>query len=79
VARGELPKGRFRVDAASPFVLHQLVPLLESKRPLRQDARKLTPSTTARRRSRVELRRLLSLSSLDYRCSLLRGAAILSR
>ncbi|MGR5499377.1 LysR family transcriptional regulator [Vibrio sp. DNB22_10_4] len=28
VARGELPKGRLRVDAASPFVLHQLVPLI---------------------------------------------------
>ncbi|GAL20518.1 transcriptional regulator LysR family [Vibrio maritimus] len=28
VARRELPKGRLRVDAASPFVLHQLVPLV---------------------------------------------------
>ncbi|MCL1091407.1 LysR family transcriptional regulator [Shewanella profunda] len=29
VARGELPKGRLRVDAASPFVLHQIVPLVQ--------------------------------------------------
>ena len=28
VSRGELPKGRLRVDAASPFVFHQLVPLV---------------------------------------------------
>lgn len=28
VARGERPKGRLRVDAASPFVLHQIVPLV---------------------------------------------------
>ncbi|WP_163134912.1 LysR family transcriptional regulator [Agarivorans sp. Alg241-V36] len=28
ISRGELPKGRLRVDAASPFVLHQLVPLI---------------------------------------------------
>ena len=27
--RGELPKGRLRVDAASPFVFHQLVPLIQ--------------------------------------------------
>lgn len=26
VTRGELPKGRLRVDAASPFVFHQLIP-----------------------------------------------------
>lgn len=30
VSRGELPKGRLRVDAASPFVFHQLVPLVRS-------------------------------------------------
>ncbi|MBB1272101.1 LysR family transcriptional regulator [Psychromonas sp. SR45-3] len=30
VARGELPAGKLRVDAASPFVLHQLVPLIHS-------------------------------------------------
>lgn len=29
VARGELPKGRLKVDAASPFVLHQIVPLIQ--------------------------------------------------
>ena len=29
VSRGELPKGRLRVDAASPFVFHQLVPLVQ--------------------------------------------------
>ncbi|MEZ9849272.1 LysR family transcriptional regulator [Vibrio breoganii] len=29
VSRGELPKGRLRVDAASPFVFHQLVPLVK--------------------------------------------------
>ncbi|EGQ8985857.1 LysR family transcriptional regulator [Vibrio alginolyticus] len=29
ITRGELPKGRLRVDAASPFVLHQLVPLIK--------------------------------------------------
>lgn len=28
VSRGELPKGRLRVDAASPFVFHQLVPIV---------------------------------------------------
>lgn len=28
VSRGELPKGHLRVDAASPFVFHQLVPLI---------------------------------------------------
>lgn len=28
VARGELPAGRLRIDAASPFVFHQLVPLI---------------------------------------------------
>lgn len=28
VTRGELPKGHLRVDAASPFVFHQLVPLI---------------------------------------------------
>ncbi|WP_117232593.1 LysR family transcriptional regulator [Vibrio maerlii] len=28
-ARGEKPKGKLRVDAASPFVLHQLVPLVK--------------------------------------------------
>lgn len=30
VSRGELPAGRLRVDAASPFVFHQLVPLIKS-------------------------------------------------
>lgn len=30
ICRGELPKGRLRVDAASPFVFHQLVPLIQS-------------------------------------------------
>ena len=29
VTRGELPKGPLRVDAASPFVFHQLVPLIQ--------------------------------------------------
>ncbi|GAJ72594.1 LOW QUALITY PROTEIN: transcriptional regulator, LysR family [Vibrio sp. JCM 18904] len=29
ITRGELPKGALRVDAASPFVLHQLVPLIQ--------------------------------------------------
>lgn len=29
IARGERPKGRLRVDAASPFVLHQIVPLVQ--------------------------------------------------
>lgn len=29
-SRGKLPKGRLRVDAASPFVFHQLVPLVKS-------------------------------------------------
>ncbi|QFU22080.1 LysR family transcriptional regulator [Shewanella eurypsychrophilus] len=29
IARGELPQGRLRVDAASPFVFHQLVPLMQ--------------------------------------------------
>ncbi|QSV16227.1 LysR family transcriptional regulator [Photobacterium ganghwense] len=29
VSRGELPKGRLRVDAASPFLFHQLVPLIQ--------------------------------------------------
>lgn len=29
VSRGELPQGRLRVDAASPFVFHQLVPLIK--------------------------------------------------
>lgn len=29
VLRGELPAGRLRVDAASPFVFHQLVPLIQ--------------------------------------------------
>ncbi|WP_105901057.1 LysR family transcriptional regulator [Vibrio gangliei] len=29
ISRGELPKGRLRVDAASPFMLHQLVPLIQ--------------------------------------------------
>ncbi|MCG6451091.1 LysR family transcriptional regulator, partial [Vibrio parahaemolyticus] len=28
VSRGELPKGKLRVDAASPFMLHQLAPLV---------------------------------------------------
>jgi len=30
ISRGELPAGRLRVDAASPFVFHQLVPLIQS-------------------------------------------------
>ncbi|MBL4829087.1 MAG: LysR family transcriptional regulator [Aliivibrio sp.] len=30
ISRGELPKGRLRVDAASPFVFHQLVPLVQT-------------------------------------------------
>jgi len=30
ISRGELPKGRLRVDAASPFVFHQLVPLVQA-------------------------------------------------
>ncbi|MCL1049499.1 LysR family transcriptional regulator [Shewanella abyssi] len=29
ISRGELPQGRLRVDAASPFVFHQLVPLMQ--------------------------------------------------
>jgi DNA-binding transcriptional LysR family regulator len=29
VSRGELPKGHLRIDAASPFVFHQLVPLIQ--------------------------------------------------
>ena len=29
ISRGELPQGRLRVDAASPFVFHQLVPLVQ--------------------------------------------------
>lgn len=29
ISRGELPKGNLRVDAASPFVFHQLVPLIK--------------------------------------------------
>ena len=29
IARGERPKGRLRVDAASPFVFHQLIPLIK--------------------------------------------------
>ncbi|GGP66875.1 LysR family transcriptional regulator [Shewanella algicola] len=32
VKRGELPQGRLRVDAASPFVFHQLVPLMQDFR-----------------------------------------------
>ncbi|MEE1672424.1 LysR family transcriptional regulator [Agarivorans aestuarii] len=28
ISKGELPQGKLRVDAASPFVLHQLVPLI---------------------------------------------------
>ncbi|WP_445778491.1 LysR family transcriptional regulator [Shewanella sp.] len=32
VKRGELPQGRLRVDAASPFVFHQLVPLMHDFR-----------------------------------------------
>ncbi|MGL4735650.1 MAG: LysR substrate-binding domain-containing protein, partial [Enterovibrio sp.] len=32
ISRGELPKGRLRVDGASPFMLHQLVPLVQSFR-----------------------------------------------
>ena len=30
ITRGELPAGRLRVDAATPFLLHQLVPLIQS-------------------------------------------------
>lgn len=30
INRGALPEGRLRVDAASPFIFHQLVPLIES-------------------------------------------------
>lgn len=30
ISRGELPRGRLRVDAASPFVFHQLVPLVQA-------------------------------------------------
>lgn len=30
VVRGELPAGRLRVDAASPFMFHQLVPLINA-------------------------------------------------
>lgn len=29
ISRGELPAGRLRVDAASPFLFHQLVPLIQ--------------------------------------------------
>lgn len=29
ITRGELPRGRLRVDAASPFVFHQLEPLIQ--------------------------------------------------
>lgn len=29
VSRGDLPKGRLRVDAVSPFLFHQLVPLIK--------------------------------------------------
>lgn len=29
VSRGDLPKGRLRVDAASPFIFHQLIPLIK--------------------------------------------------
>lgn len=32
VSRGELPQGRLRIDAASPFVFHQLVPLVKEFR-----------------------------------------------
>ncbi|MFT5674529.1 MAG: DNA-binding transcriptional LysR family regulator [Paraglaciecola sp.] len=30
ITRGELPKGRLRVDAASPFIFHQLIPLVQA-------------------------------------------------
>lgn len=30
ISRGELPAGRLRIDAASPFIFHQLVPLIQS-------------------------------------------------
>ena len=30
ISRGEKPKGRLRVDAASPFIFHQLIPLVQS-------------------------------------------------
>lgn len=29
IARGELPAGRLRVNAASPFIFHQLIPLIQ--------------------------------------------------
>ena len=29
VTRGELPAGRLRIDAASPFIFHQLIPLID--------------------------------------------------
>lgn len=29
ISRGELPAGRLRIDAATPFLLHQLVPLIQ--------------------------------------------------
>jgi len=32
VSRGELPQGRLRIDAASPFLFHQLVPLVKEFR-----------------------------------------------
>ncbi|GAC17740.1 LysR family transcriptional regulator [Paraglaciecola arctica] len=30
IARGELPAGRLRVNAASPFIFHQLIPLIQA-------------------------------------------------
>jgi len=29
VTRGDLPKGRLRIDAASPFLFHQIIPLIQ--------------------------------------------------
>ncbi|WP_261837005.1 LysR family transcriptional regulator [Vibrio ishigakensis] len=37
ITRGELPKGHLRVDAASPFVFHQLVPLVSEFKSLYPD------------------------------------------
>jgi DNA-binding transcriptional LysR family regulator len=37
VSRGELPQGRLRVDAASPFLIHQLVPLTKEFRTVYPD------------------------------------------
>ncbi|GAM61072.1 transcriptional regulator [Vibrio ishigakensis] len=37
ITRGELPRGHLRVDAASPFVFHQLVPLVSEFKSLYPD------------------------------------------